>query len=135
VGSRSAAGREPTQRGLLLWRGVLERFLADAGQSYQVGTVLRATIESSRTSALSALSARRLITLARTPPSSAMSFPNASSGHAPCNLVVVFQPYSDVDVVVRSRYRARMKVDCPAAEQPVVDSVPFEELMNLTQHG
>jgi hypothetical protein len=33
-----------------------------------------------------------------------------------CNLVVVFQPYSEVDVVVRSRYRARVKVDCPATE-------------------
>jgi hypothetical protein len=50
-----------------------------------------------------------------------------------CNLVVVFHPYSEVDVVVRSRYRARVKVDCPATEQPVLDSVPFEDVLNVGQ--
>src|SRR6266508_3730128 len=30
--------------------------------------------------------------------------------------VVVFQPHSTVEVVVRSRDRSRVKVDCPAAE-------------------
>jgi hypothetical protein len=49
------------------------------------------------------------------------------------NPVVVFRPDGNVDVVVCPRDRARVEVDRPAAEQPLLDCTSFEELVHPSQ--
>jgi hypothetical protein len=46
---------------------------------------------------------------------------------------VVVQP--DGEIVVRSRHRSRVEVDRPAAEQPVLDPVPLEQLVDPSQRS
>jgi hypothetical protein len=51
------------------------------------------------------------------------------------NPVVVLQPHGEVEVVVGSRHQAGVEVDRPAAEQPVLDALAVEQLMNPSQRG
>jgi hypothetical protein len=45
------------------------------------------------------------------------------------------RPDSDVEVVVGSCYRAGVKVDGPAPEQPVLDFIGFEQFVDAGQRG
>src|ERR1700722_2344958 len=49
------------------------------------------------------------------------------------NAVKVVHPDRDVDVGMRSRQPASVKVDRPAAEYPVVDPLPLEQLMESSE--
>jgi hypothetical protein len=40
--------------------------------------------------------------------------------------LVVFPPYRNVEIVVRSRDRAGVEIDGPTPEQPILDPSPFE---------
>jgi hypothetical protein len=51
------------------------------------------------------------------------------------NPTVVVQLHRDVEVIVRSRDQARVKIDRPTAEQPVVDPLAVEQLMNPGQRS
>jgi hypothetical protein len=42
---------------------------------------------------------------------------------------VVFEPDGNVDVIVGASDRARVEVDCPPAEQPVIDTAARKELV------
>jgi hypothetical protein len=49
--------------------------------------------------------------------------------------VEVPQPNGEVEILVRPRDRASVEVDRPAAEQPVLDSVPLEQSVQLAQRS
>ena len=44
---------------------------------------------------------------------------------------MVVEPNGNVDVIVRASDRSRMEVDCPPAEQPVIDTAALKELVRL----
>jgi hypothetical protein len=45
---------------------------------------------------------------------------------------VVIEPDGDIDVIVGTSDRSHMEVDCPPAEQPVIDTAAGEELVRLS---
>ena len=45
----------------------------------------------------------------------------------------VVEPDGDVDVIVGASDRPDVEVDCPAAEQPVVDAAAGKELVRLSE--
>jgi hypothetical protein len=49
----------------------------------------------------------------------------------PSDSVVVVEPDGDIDVIVGTSDGSRMEVDCPPAEQPIVDTTARKEVMRL----
>ena len=44
---------------------------------------------------------------------------------------MVVEPDCDIDVIVETSDGSRVEIDCPPAEQPVIDTAAGEELMRL----
>ena len=86
----------------------------------------------------------RYVSSSRTP-SRSYPVPPFSSGSGACRQPSCFEkrsdprqrvePDRDVDVAVRSRDRAGVEVDRPAAEQPVLDPGPLEEGVDAGERG
>ena len=52
-----------------------------------------------------------------------------------CDPWEVAEPDGEIDIAVPSRERARMEIDCPTAEQPVLDAFGLEAPVQIRHSG
>ena len=59
----------------------------------------------------------------------------AGGGEELANAFTVVRPDCEVEIVVRARHFAGVEIHCPTAEEPVLDAVLSEQLVEVRQRA